>query len=470
MVGNADQIVVSLQDGTQLPARLIGADELTDVAVIKVNASRPLPAAPFGDSRSVEVGDWVIAAGNPFGLGGSITAGIVSARGRDIGAGPFDDFIQIDAPINPGNSGGPVFNDDGQVVGMNTAIVLADRRLGRHRLRDAERTGAADRQRIARQRTDRPRLAWRLAGGCACLTARRRRRRRGSGAAGQPGGSGRAGTGDVIVTINGTPVEDARAVVERGRDHPAGRGGAPGAAARRAILSIFPSPSAGGRRPRRTDAMRILVVEDDKDVAGFVVKGLKEAGHVVEHAANGRDGLFMAASEEFDAIVLDRMLPGGVDGLRLLETLRGQDNNTPVLFLSAMAQVDDRVRGLKAGGDDYLTKPFAFAELLARVEALARRGKGEGPATKLVVGDLEMDLLSRGVKRAGQKIDLQPREFRLLEYLMRHAGQVVTRTMLLEGVWDYHFDPQTNVIDVHVSRLRQKVDKPFPDAADPYRA
>jgi two-component system OmpR family response regulator len=207
--------------------------------------------------------------------------------------------------------------------------------------------------------------------------------------------------------------------------------------------------------------MRILVVEDDKDVAGFVVKGLKEAGHVVEHADNGRDGLFLAASENFDAIVLDRMLPGGVDGLRLLETLRGQNNNTPVLFLSALAQVDDRVRGLKAGGDDYLTKPFAFAELLARVEGLARRGKGEGPQTRLVAGDLEMDLLSRGVKRAGQKIDLQPREFRLLEYLMRHAGQVVTRTMLLEGVWDYHFDPQTNVIDVHVSRLRQKVDKPF---------
>jgi two-component system, OmpR family, response regulator len=208
--------------------------------------------------------------------------------------------------------------------------------------------------------------------------------------------------------------------------------------------------------------MRILVVEDDKDVAGFVVKGLKEAGHVVEHADNGRDGLFLAASEAFDAIVLDRMLPGGVDGLRLLETLRSQNNNTPVLFLSAMAQVDDRVRGLKAGGDDYMTKPFAFSELLARVEALARRGKGEGPATRLVSGDLEMDLLSRSVKRAGQKLDLQPREFRLLEFLLRHAGQVVTRTMLLEGVWDYHFDPQTNVIDVHVSRLRQKVDKPFP--------
>ncbi len=207
--------------------------------------------------------------------------------------------------------------------------------------------------------------------------------------------------------------------------------------------------------------MRILVVEDDKDVAAFVVKGLREAGHVAEHADNGRDGLFMAASEAFDAIILDRMLPGGIDGLRLLETLRAQDNTTPVLFLSALGQVDERVRGLKAGGDDYLTKPFAFAELLARVEALARRGKGEGPQTKVVVGDLEMERLSRTVRRAGQRIDLQPREYRLLEFLMNHAGQVVTRTMLLEGVWDYHFDPQTNVIDVHVSRLRQKIDKPF---------
>ncbi|HYZ64776.1 MAG TPA: response regulator transcription factor [Acetobacteraceae bacterium] len=207
--------------------------------------------------------------------------------------------------------------------------------------------------------------------------------------------------------------------------------------------------------------MRVLVVEDDKDVAGFVVKGLREAGHVVEQADNGRDGLFIAASQDFDAIILDRMLPGGVDGLRVLETLRAQENHTPVLFLSAMAQVDDRVRGLKAGGDDYLTKPFAFSELLARVEALARRTRASGPETKLQVGDLEMDLLSRSVRRRGQKIELQPREFRLLEYLMRHAGQVVTRTMLLEGVWDYHFDPQTNVIDVHVSRLRQKIDKPF---------
>lgn len=207
--------------------------------------------------------------------------------------------------------------------------------------------------------------------------------------------------------------------------------------------------------------MRILVVEDDRDVAGLVVKGLREAGHATEQADNGRDALDLAAGGRFDAVILDRMLPGGMDGLRVLETLRGRGHQTPVLFLSALGEVDDRVQGLKAGGDDYLIKPFSFAELLARVEALTRRGRDEARRTRLVVGDLEMDLLSRNVRRAGQKVELQPREFRLLEYLMRHAGQVVTRTMLLEGVWDYHFDPQTNVIDVHVSRLRQKVDKPF---------
>jgi len=205
--------------------------------------------------------------------------------------------------------------------------------------------------------------------------------------------------------------------------------------------------------------MRILLVEDDVDVARFVKKGLQEAGHTTEHAPNGRDGLFMAASEPFDLLVLDRMLPGGVDGVRLVETLRSQGNKTPVLFLTAMTAVDERVRGLKAGGDDYLTKPFAFAELLARCEALGRRPASDAPTTRLRVADLELDLLSRTVTRAGKKIDVQPREFRLLEHLMRHAGQVVTRTMLLEKVWDYHFDPQTNVIDVHVSRLRQKLDK-----------
>ena len=206
--------------------------------------------------------------------------------------------------------------------------------------------------------------------------------------------------------------------------------------------------------------MRILVIEDDAEVARFLVKGLKESGHVVDHAANGRDGLFLAAGEPFDAMIIDRLLPG-VDGLTIVQTIRAAGNRTPVLFLSALGEVDDRVKGLKAGGDDYLVKPFAFAELLARLEALDRRRPAEAPDARLTVDDLEMDLLSRRVTRAGKPIDLQPREFKLLEYLMRQAGQVVTRTMLLENVWDYHFDPQTNVIDVHISRLRRKIDSDF---------
>ena len=206
--------------------------------------------------------------------------------------------------------------------------------------------------------------------------------------------------------------------------------------------------------------MRILVVEDDEQTAAYMVKGLTESGYVVDRADNGRDGLFLATSSDFDAVVVDRMLPG-LDGLSMIQALRADRVATPVLILSALGQVDDRVQGLRAGGDDYLTKPFAFSELLARIEALLRRRTGPAVVTKLAVGDLEMDLLGRSVRRAGRAVDLQPREFRLLEYLMRHAGQVVTRTMLLEGVWDYHFDPQTNVIDVHVSRLRQKIDKGF---------
>jgi len=207
--------------------------------------------------------------------------------------------------------------------------------------------------------------------------------------------------------------------------------------------------------------MRILLVEDDPTVAGFVAKGLREAGHIIEHADNGRDGLFLAASEAFDAIILDRMLPGGIDGIRLLETLRSQNNTTPVLLLSAMSQVDDRVAGLKAGGDDYLTKPFAFGELLARLDALHRRAHGVNHEAPLTVGNLHMDPMTRRVTRGDRQITLQPREFKLLEYLMRHADQVVTRTMLLENVWDYHFDPQTNVVDVHISKLRQKIDAEF---------
>ncbi len=206
--------------------------------------------------------------------------------------------------------------------------------------------------------------------------------------------------------------------------------------------------------------MRILIVEDDTTLAEYVRNGLREAGHTPDVANDGRDGLLLATSETFDVMVLDRMLPN-VDGLTILRTLRASNITTPVLVLSALGEVDDRVEGLKAGGDDYLVKPFAFAELLARLEALARRATVGAPATQLQVADLTVDLLSRSVNRAGQAIDLQPREFSLLELLMRHAGQVVTRTMLLEQVWGYHFDPQTNVIDVHVSRLRAKIDKDF---------
>ncbi len=207
--------------------------------------------------------------------------------------------------------------------------------------------------------------------------------------------------------------------------------------------------------------MKFLLVEDNERVADFVAKGLKESGHVLDRAANGRDGLFLASSEIYDAIILDRMLPGGIDGLGIIEALRKTGNKTPILILSALAEVDDRIKGLKAGGDDYLTKPFAFGELMARLDALVRRSQRAEAETTLSVGDLKMDLLSRQVTRSGKPVELQPREFKLLEYLMRHAEQAVTRTMLLENVWDYHFDPQTNVIDAHISKLRQKIDAPF---------
>jgi two-component system OmpR family response regulator len=206
--------------------------------------------------------------------------------------------------------------------------------------------------------------------------------------------------------------------------------------------------------------MRVLLIEDDRQVVSYLLKALREVGAVADHAPDGREGLLMAASESYDVLIVDRMLPK-VDGLAIVRTLRASGNNTPVLILSALGEVDDRVEGLKAGGDDYLVKPFAFSELHARLEALLRRGPGQSPETSLRVGELEMDLLARSVTRGGAEIALQPREFRLLEYLMRHGGQVVTRTMLLENVWDYHFDPQTNVIDVHISRLRAKIDKGF---------
>jgi two-component system OmpR family response regulator len=205
--------------------------------------------------------------------------------------------------------------------------------------------------------------------------------------------------------------------------------------------------------------MRLLLIEDDADTAAYLLKGLREAGHVVDHAADGRDGLFMATANPFDALIVDRMLPS-VDGLTIISTLRATGQLMPVLILSALGEVDERVRGLRAGGDDYLVKPFAFAELLARLDALLRRGAARPQETVLRVDNLELDLLARSVRRGSREIDLKPQEFRLLEYLVRNAGQVVTRTMLFENVWDYHFDPQTNVIDVHISRLRSKVDQP----------
>lgn len=207
--------------------------------------------------------------------------------------------------------------------------------------------------------------------------------------------------------------------------------------------------------------MKLLLVEDNERVARFVTKGLGEAGHTVHHADNGRDGMMHAVSEPYDAIVMDRMLPGGIDGLAIVEALRQQGNRVPILILSALDGVDDRIRGLRAGGDDYLTKPFAFGELLARLDALLRRSQAQAVDTVMTLGDLTVDMLAHRVTRAGKPVALQPREFKLLVYLLRHANQVVTRTMLLENVWDYHFDPQTNVIDVHISKLRQKIDAGF---------
>jgi two-component system OmpR family response regulator len=206
--------------------------------------------------------------------------------------------------------------------------------------------------------------------------------------------------------------------------------------------------------------MKILVIEDDREAADYLKKALAEAGHTAHVAFDGEQGFALAADGDYDVLVVDRMLPRR-DGLSVIAELRARNVGTPVLILSALGEVDDRVTGLRAGGDDYLTKPYAFSELLARVEVLERRTGGKEVETQYRVGDLELDRLSHTVRRSGQEIPLQPREFRLLEYLMRHAGQVVTRTMLLENVWDYHFDPQTNVIDVHISRLRSKIEKGF---------
>lgn len=208
--------------------------------------------------------------------------------------------------------------------------------------------------------------------------------------------------------------------------------------------------------------MRILIIEDDQEIARYLRKGMSEAGHIVEHADNGRDGLYLATGESFDAIILDRLLPQ-MDGLTVLTALRATGASVPVLILSALSQVDDRIKGLRAGGDDYLVKPFALSELLARLEVITRRSQPVEANNELRIADLVLNRLSRQVYRAGEEIVLKPQEYRVLEYLMRHSGQIVTRTMLLENVWDYHFDPQTNVIDVHMSRLRAKIDKaPWP--------
>jgi two-component system OmpR family response regulator len=206
--------------------------------------------------------------------------------------------------------------------------------------------------------------------------------------------------------------------------------------------------------------MKILVIEDDAETAAYLVNGMREEGHVVDQAANGRDGLFLAINGAYDVMIVDRMLPG-LDGLGIVKAARAANISTPALFLSTLGGIDDRVSGLNAGGDDYLVKPFAFAELLARVNALCRRPALNAQTTLLQVGDLQMDLLKRRVLRQGKQIDLQHREFRLLEYLMQNAGRVVTRTMLLEAVWDFHFDPQTTVVETHISRLRAKVDRGF---------
>ena len=206
--------------------------------------------------------------------------------------------------------------------------------------------------------------------------------------------------------------------------------------------------------------MRTLLIEDDIKIASFIEKGLKAAGFAVDHAPNGRDGLHLALTEPYDAAIIDLMLPG-LDGLAVIERMRREKINIPVIILSARDSIDDRVRGLGAGGDDYLTKPFSFSELLARIHALMRRASGAAEPTRLRVGNLAMDLISREVVREDRKIDLQPREFALLEYLMRNAGRVVSKTMIMEHVWDYHFDPMTNVVEARISRLRNKIDKPF---------
>ncbi len=630
---------------------MIGTDPRTDLALIKIEGRAIFPFVRLADTPP-RVGDWVLAVGNPFGLGGSVTAGIVSARGRDIGAGPYDDFLQIDAPVNRGNSGGPTFNVEGQVIGVNTAIfspsggnvgiafaipaetvnnVVAQLqarrapspadgsacRSSRSRKEIADSLGLknAEGALVAEPQANSPATKAGIEAGDVIVSvdgnaikdARELSRRIGSMSPGEtvrlgvlrsgkertvsltlgelppdsvrraptfgrrrggdrdrgeprlglslaPGGSepgvvvaevdprGPAAeigfrAGDVILDVAGRQVHNPADVRQRARRRPQGRqaqhpdahqvgarhalrGDPAGACVTRAP-AIRSGRSVGIRRPRRRcepgdgscarprtyrlvfrhsspppgtgsvegrwsnppplafspdrsrfrfriryhggltigTPMRLLIVEDDRDAADYIARAFREVGHVADQAPDGEEGLALATDRSYDVLIVDRMLPKR-DGLSVIGELRAKGVETPVLILSALGQVDDRVKGLRAGGDDYLPKPYSFSELLARVEVLARR-RGGREETVYRVGDLELDRLSHRVMRNGEEIVLQPREFRLLEYLMRHAGQVVTRTMLLENVWDYHFDPQTNVIDVHISRLRSKIDKGF---------
>ena len=625
VVEHATDVQVVTDDGTVLPAKVIGTDKKTDLALLKVTKPGSYPFVHWAE-KAPRVGDWVIAVGNPFGLGGTVTAGIVSARGRDIGAGPYDDFLQIDAPVNRGNSGGPTFNAAGNVVGVNTAIfspsggsvgigfaipsevaqtVIHDlqtkgsvargwigvqiqpvtdeiaesaRPEGRPRgpsspSRRTGRSGPAStagiksgdvihggrttrpvdgpKRAVAQDRGPRTRTSQ---GGPhrSTITATRRtvdvtlgtlpnsdqqakadiaeatsrtipprrscRRVRPAPSPRPPRSPGAGSSGVVVADIDpgrhrgpeGPPDRrrDPRSrrqggVEAFGRDRPSviadGQEGRPqgGAAPRqeraghpfRGALheregrltlrsratgcgTPLPQPRVRSCRPascrparfqgcRYMSPMRMLIVEDDTEAAQYLAKAFREAGHLADLAADGLSGYDMARDGTYDVLIIDRMLPK-MDGLSLIGGLRAQKVATPVLILSALGQVDDRVKGLRAGGDDYLPKPYAFSELLARVEVLSRRkGNGHGEETVYRVGGLELDRLAHKLTRDGREIVLQPREYRLLEYLMKHHGQVVTRTMLLENVWDYHFDPQTNVIDVHISRLRAKIDKGF---------
>ena len=600
VVDNGKKITVKLPDGRSFIATLVGTDPATDIAVLRIKSDKPLPTVAFGDDRSLRVGDWVVAVGNPFGLSNSVTAGIVSSLGRDVGGNPYNynDFIQIDAPINRGNSGGPTFDLRGQVIGMNSMIfspsggsvgigfaipattihdvvgeleahgkvargwlgveiqsvspeiasslglksqkgaiiatVVPDGPAAKAGIQQGDIVTAIDGKTVEDNRDVTRKVASVAAGATATFTVNRQGVEKqikvqigarpddkvASAAPPTPAlvpstasamGLGLSPLtpearktlnisddvsgvvitkvdadsdaadkglqpGDVVLKIGDRTVktpQDVQSGVAEARE-----------SGRKSVLLLV-AKSGGGtsfvpvdigqtfqtaRRPppgaglfetsTELVRMRILVVEDDLEAQRYLVQGLKESGHVVDDAADGDLGLSLALSRPYDVAIIDRMLPK-MDGLGVVAEMREHGNVTPVLFLSALSEVDDRVKGLKAGGDDYLTKPYAFVELLARIDALMRRRSPVTVKTRLQVGDLDLDLLTRAAKRGEQGIDLQPREFRLLEYLMRHAGQVVTRTMLLESVWEYHFDPQTNVIDVHISRLRAKIDKGF---------